>query len=258
MKITILGSGSAYGVPFAGGGWGACDPANPKNRRTSPSILIEDKGSRLLVDMSPDFRQQAELHNINKIDGVFFTHAHADHITGMFHLPIFMHWYQDRNLPLYTDRVSRIYIEKLWWYMFDAKISPEYSAPGRPYWNEIIPPFPFTAGNITAAPFMQHHGSGHSLGIRVGNFAYSTDVSSFPEESHKFLEGLDVWVVDCNCETDTDKSHSHLEKSLGWIEKFKPKQAWLSHLDYTIDYEKISARLPKGVGLAYDNLVIDL
>lgn len=258
MKITILGSGSAYGVPFAGGGWGNCNPENPKNRRTSSSVLIEADGSRLLVDMSPDFHKHAERHTIRKLDGVFFTHAHADHITGMFHLPIFMHWYQDCNLALYTDRLSRIYIEKLWWYMFDAKVSPEYSGPGRPYWNEVIPHFPFAAGNIKATPFLQHHGSGHSLGLRIGNFAYSTDVSAFPEESHKYLEGLDVWVLDCNCLTDTDKSHSHLEKSLGWIERFKPRRAYLTHLDYTIDYDSISARLPENVRLAHDDMTIEI
>ncbi len=258
MKVTVLGSGSAYGVPYAGGGWGNCDPNNPKNRRLSPSILIEDKGSKMLVDMSPDFRQQAEMHKITLLDGVLFTHAHADHITGMFHLPIFMKHYQDRNLPMYTDRFARIGIEKLWWYMFDAKISPEYSGPGRPYWNEIIPHFGFKVGNIDVNTFIQNHGSIHSLGVRVGNFVYSTDVNSFPQESEKYLEGVDTWIVDCNCEFNKDKSHSYLEQCLGWVEKFKPKKTYLSHLDYTIDYDKMSAKLPKNVELAYDNLVIEL
>ena len=89
LKITVLGSGSAYGVPFAGGDWGKCDPKQPRNRRLAPSILIENSDTKLLVDMGPDFRQQAEKHEIRLLDGVFFTHAHADHITGMFHLPIF-------------------------------------------------------------------------------------------------------------------------------------------------------------------------
>ena len=258
MKITILGSGSAYGVPFAGGGWGKCDPNNPKNRRTSPSILIEDKGSRVLVDMSPDFRQQAERHDIQVLDGVFFTHAHADHITGMFHLPIFMHWYKGRNLPLYADRFTRIGIEKVWWYMFDAKISPEYTGDGRMYWHEVIPDFPLQIGNIELMPFVQTHGSIQSLGIRVGNFVYSTDVSAFPESSHKYLSDIDVWVVDCNCVEPTDKSHGNLEKSLGWINQFKPKKAYLSHLDYTVDYETVSKQLPENVELAYDDLVIEL
>ena len=258
MKVTILGSGSAYGVPYAGGGWGACDPKNPLNRRLSPSILIEDKGTRLLVDMSPDFRQQAEKHSISLIDGVFFTHAHADHITGMFHLPILMSYYQNRNLPMYADRFTRTQIEKLWWYMFDPKIKVEYSGPGRPYWTEVIAPFPFQVGALNVIPFMQEHGSWHSLGVRVGNFVYSTDVSGFPAESEKFLENLDVWVVDCNCVAPTDNSHSHLEKSLAWIKKYKPKKAYLTHLDYTVDYARISAQLPAGVELAYDNLEINL
>ncbi len=258
MKVTILGSGSAYGVPYAGGSWGKCDPNNPKNRRLSPSILIENEDTRLLVDMSPDFKQQAERHKITLLDGVFFTHAHADHITGMFHLPIFMAHYQNCNLPMYTDRFTRLGIEKLWWYMFHETISPEYSGPGRPLWNEIMEYHDFKVGSLDVKPFMQEHGRIHSLGLRVGNFAYSTDVNDFPEESYPYLENLDVWVVDCNCVENTDKSHSNLEKSLGWIEKFKPKKAYLCHLDYTVDYDTVSAMLPDGVELAYDNLEIKL
>jgi len=259
MKITILGSGSAYGVPFVGGDWGNCDPSNSKNRRTTPSILIEDNGSKLLVDMGPDFKEHSITHQIRDLDGVIFTHAHADHIMGMYNLPIFMKYYQDQNLPLYADRFTRREIEKVFWYMFDPAINVEYSGPGRPLWHEVKHYYPLQVGNITVDIFLQNHGGRFkSLGLRVGDFAYSTDVSSFPEESLPYLQGLDVWVVDCNCEEAKDSSHSNLEQDLRWVDEFKPKQTYLTHLDYTVDYDTLSAKLPDNMALAYDGLIIEL
>lgn len=258
MKVTVLGSGSAYGVPYAGGGWGACDPQNPKNRRTAPSILVEDAGARLLVDMGPDFREQSIRHDVRELDGVLFTHPHADHITGMFNLPVLMAWYQDRNLPMYATRATIKEIEKNWWYMFDPKINVEYSGPGRPYWSEVLPYSPLNIGGMAVMPFIQQHGRMESLGIRVGNFAYSTDVRSFPDKSFAMLEGLDCWIVECNNEFDKDGSHSYLAQTLDWIARLKPRQAYLTHLDYTMDYTTISAKLPEGVELAYDGLEITL
>lgn len=258
MKITVLGSGSAYGVPYAGGGWGACDPNNPKNRRTSPSILIEDAETTLLVDMGPDYKEQSIRHNIKKLDAVFFTHPHADHIAGMFHLPIMMSHLNGKHLPMYADRFTRKDIEKVWWYMFDPKIGLEYTGSARPFWREMMPPEKLKIGTLDIQTFMQNHGKIHSLGLRLGNFAYSTDVSSFPDESEQHLYGLDTWFVDMNCLTNTDKSHSYLEQCLAWVEKFKPKKTYLCHLDYTIDYDTVSKMLPAHVALAYDGLIVNI
>jgi phosphoribosyl 1,2-cyclic phosphate phosphodiesterase len=258
MKITILGAGSAYGVPYAGGGWGACDPQQPRNRRTSPSILIDDGKSQLLVDMSPDFREQSLRHGVKNPDAVFFTHPHADHITGMFHLPILMSHREGKHLPMYADRFTRREIEKNWWYMFDPSIGLEYTGTARPFWREMIPPEKLEIGGLSVQTFWQQHGRFKSVGLRVGKFAYSTDVNEFPEESEQHLYGLDAWVVDCNCLTNTDKSHSYVEKSVAWAQKFKPKKTYLSHLDYTIDYDSVSKMLPAGVELAYDGLIIEV
>jgi phosphoribosyl 1,2-cyclic phosphate phosphodiesterase len=258
MKITILGSGSAYGVPFAGGHWGNCDPNNPKNRRTTPSILIEEAGSTLLIDMGPDYKEQSIRHEIREIDGVFFTHPHADHIMGMYNLPIMMKYFENKNLPLYADRFTRKEIEKNFWYMFDPKINVEYSGPGRPYLCEVIPYSPFKVGNMEVLPFIQDHGHMKSVGVRVGNFAYSTDTCGFPSETWDALKELDVWIVDCNCEESTDSSHSNLKQSLGWIEELNPTKAFLHHLDYTMDFDTISAKLPENVELTYDGLVIEI
>ncbi len=258
MKITVLGCGSAYGVPVIGGDWGACNPENPKNRRLCPSILIEDNNARLLVDMGPDFRQQAEQHNIRLLDGVFYTHGHADHITGNFHLPMLMRYYTDRNLPLYATRRTRQEIEKLWWFQNDPAINVEYSGSGRPLWHEIRPFYGFNVGGMDVMPFSLMHGRMECTGLRVGDFAYATDVNEIPEESFDHLQNLAVWIVECNCEFNKDKSHSYLEQTLAWIARVKPQRAILTHMDHTMDYDSISAKLPDGVELAYDGMEIVL
>ena len=259
LKITILGSGSAYGVPFIGGEWGNCDPENPKNRRTCPSILLENEDTKVLVDIGPDIRVQSERHSIGKVDGVILTHAHFDHIGGMGHLPVWTHHYSDSNMPLYSDRATRREIEKVWHYLFDPKINVEYTGQGKPYLVELIPYYPLTIGSMEILPFYQNHGSFRSLGLRVGNFAYCTDVNSFPEESFALLKDLDVFIVDNNTEFGQDKSHSYVEQNLRWIEELKPKQhSYFTHLDYSIDYNTLSAKLPDHVSLAYDGLIINI
>jgi phosphoribosyl 1,2-cyclic phosphate phosphodiesterase len=258
MKVTVLGSGSAYGVPYVGGGWGNCDPNNPKNRRTCPSILIQDEATTLLVDMGPDYKEQSLRHNITKLDAVFFTHPHADHIAGMFHLPIQMAHQNGQNLALYADRATRRDIEKVWWYMFDPSIGLEYTGTARPLWREMLPPEQLQIGTLKLQTWWQQHGNRFkSVGLRIGNFGYSTDVSAFPEESEEYLYGLDTWFVDCNCVTNTDKSHGYVEQCLRWAEKFKPRQTYLTHLDYTVDYDTVSKMLPECVDLAYDGLVLE-
>ena len=257
MKVTILGSGSAYGVPYFGGNWGKCDAMNPKNRRSTASILIEDSDTRVLVDMGYDLLRQSEKHNIRLLDGVIFTHTHADHIIGNFHVPIMMEYYQDRDLPFYTDAFTRAGIEKMWWFQYNPEAMANFYGPGRPVWNEFKAFDRLKIGSMEIETIPQEHGSMTSYGLRIGNFCYSTDLSSIPTESFQRLTGLDIWVVECDSLLPSE-SHSHLEKTLEWIAQVKPKQAYLTHLDHTIDYEKISAILPDNVALAYDDQIIVL
>lgn len=258
MKITILGSGSAYGVPVIGGDWGSCDPKNPKNRRTAPSILVEDANTRLLVDMGPDIRPQAEKHKIQDIDAIFFTHQHADHITGCFHLPMLMRYFNGgKNLPMYASRSTRKDIEKVWWFQNDPKINIEYSGEGRPYWVEMLPHQDISIGTLKLKTFEQHHGGFMSMGFRIGNFAYSTDVNKFPEHTKQYLYNLDHWIVECNCEEETTM-HANLEKIFAWDAEFKPKRIYLTHLDHTMDYDRISAKLPEHIQLCYDDMVLEI
>lgn len=257
MKITVIGSGSAYGVPFVGGGWGKCDPDNPKNRRTTPSILIENEGTRILVDMGPDFNIQSQRHSINLLDAVLFTHGHADHIVGNFYIPKLMYFYEDRDLPLYATAQTREEIERMYWFQHDPKIKVEYSGSGRPVWQEIIPYQSIRIGTLDILPLLQFHSKLQSIGFKIGNFAYSTDFKDMPEESFAHLHNLDVWLLECNS-TEESSMHLHLERALMLIEKYKPKKAYLTHLDYTMDYDTITALLPEHVELCYDGLEIEI
>lgn len=259
MKVTVLGCGSAYGVPYAGNEWGDCDPKNPRNRRTTSSILIEQRNTKLLVDMSPDYRIQSERHNLKHFDALLFTHPHADHIAGLYQLPMVMKHFQDTNLPLIADRFTRREIEKCYWFMFEADAKIEYFGPGRPYWHELIPNSPITVGDIDVLPFPQVHGRMTSMGLRIGDFAYCTDVCEFPEESFEALRGVKIWIVECNNEFDRgSKSHAYLEKIYRWVDDLKPERTILTHLEYTMDYDTITAKLPKGIEMAYDGMELDI
>lgn len=258
MKITILGSGSAYGVPYFGGNWGNCDPANPKNRRSTASILIEEGKTKILVDMGYDISRQSEKHHIRELDAVIFTHTHADHIVGNFHVPVMMSYYHDRGLDFYADEFTRNGIEKMWWFQYDREKPANFYGSGRVNWKEIRPFEPLQIGGIEILPLPLIHGGMTSIGLRAGNFAYCTDLNEIPEESAARLQGLDVWLLECDSLKPSDEKHSYLEKSLRWIEQYKPRQAFLTHLDHTIDYGSVSKLLPPNVALACDDQVIEL
>lgn len=259
-KFTIIGSGSAYGVPVVGGNWGACDPKNPKNRRTGPSVLVESAATKILIDMSADFRDQSERHNIREIDAVLFTHGHADHIMGNFHVPMMMRYFNERDLPLYALPETRAEIEKVFWYQYAGHAKVNYSGAGRTAWREIVPYERFTVGDIDILPLAQMHGGITSLGFRVGDVAYSTDFNDFPDKTWEMLQGLDTWIVECNSLRKKEKSvehkHQYLDNVLSLVDRLRPKQTWLTHMDTTMDYDTVSAILPAGVCMAWDGAEI--
>lgn len=256
MKVTILGSGSCYGVPTVGGDWGECDPNNPKNERTVASILIESETTKLLVDMGPDFREQSRKHNVRDLDAILFTHGHADHVLGNFHLPRLMQYYKGKNIPLYADHDTQKEVERVFWYQMNSEGQVQSSYGGDTHWKTIEPYAEFTIGDITVQSFLQEHGNIQSHGFRVGNFAYSTDFNDFPPESLEKLQGLDCWLLECNRKDASMGAgkHMYIEKALQFIDNVKPQTAYLTHLNATMDYDKISAALPSHVHLAYDGL----
>ena len=257
MRITVLGCGSSIGVPSIGNNWGKCDPNNPKNRRRRCSILVESDSSVILVDTSPDLREQLLDANVQKIDGVLFTHGHADHTHGLDDLrPMF--WRMKEQIPVYADQETLSMLEYRFDYMFKkAESSPPYFRV--PLAASRIDGDTITIGDIEIEPYLQDHGvSGNSLGFIFNQrFAYSTDVAEMESETLNQLKGLDVWIVDCLRESKS-LAHSDIDKTLAWIKEVKPTKAFLTHMTSDIDYEQISRKLPSNVEPAYDGLIIDI
>jgi phosphoribosyl 1,2-cyclic phosphate phosphodiesterase len=262
MVVTILGCGSSGGVPRVASGWGACDPANPKNRRRRCSIMVEKSGPNgttiVLVDTSPDLRDQLMGAGISWIDGVLYTHDHADHTHGIDDLrPIVIH--NRRRVSVYMEPDMGERLKERFAYCFD-------SAPGSPYpaildAHEILPPTPVViegeGGPVIAEPFPVIHGPIVALGFRFGGLAYTPDVSDIPEESIELLRDLDVWIIDALREA-THISHFTVDEALAWIERIKPRRAILTNMHVDLDYEALKRRLPANVEPAYDGMRIEI
>ncbi|TNE66892.1 MAG: MBL fold metallo-hydrolase [Alphaproteobacteria bacterium] len=250
MKLTILGCGTSGGVPKMPEYWGACDPANPKNRRRRASVLVEEGDTSLVIDTSPDLREQMLSAGVQKLDGVFYTHDHADHTHGIDDLRGFFQSTR-KKVPTYGDQQTMDVLRHRFEYVFRSQNGyPAICA------AHVIDG-PTRVGNITMVPFEQGHGAGISLGYRFGDMAYSTDLDRMPETAFAALEGVKVWVVDA-LRYEPHPTHSHLEQTLGWIERVKPERSILTHMTWDMDYETLRQSLPAGVEPAYDGMVISL
>ena len=257
MKVTILGCGGSGGVPLAdgtpGGNWGACDPANPKNRRRRVSILVESGETAVLVDTSPDLRAQLLDAPVRRLDAVLFTHAHADHCHGLDELRGLMRA-QGGPIDAYMDAQTRQALTARFAYAFASSCDPE-SLYG-PVFRDHVLNGPEEIGDIRATPFIQGHGPETTLGFRLGPVAYSTDAVALDDAAFAALDGIEVWIVDCLREAP-HPTHSHLEQTLQWIARVKPARAILTHMNHQIDYEVLRRRCPAGVEPAYDGMIID-
>lgn len=250
MKVTILGCGTSGGVPRIGGVWGACDPSNPRNRRRRVSILVEHRGTQVLVDTSPDLREQCLSAGISHLDGVLYTHDHADHTHGIDDLRgLFLS--MKRKVDIWADRRTLATLKHRFPYIFEpVEGYPAVCA------SHVIDG-PVGIGHIHAVPFEQNHGPITSLGFRFGDVAYSTDLVGLPEASWQALDGVKVWIVDA-LRPEPHPTHAHLDLTLSWIERLKPERAILTHMTWDMDYETLRRRLPPGIEPAYDGMVIDL
>ena len=260
LQVTILGCGTSGGVPRVGDHWGACDPANPKNRRRRCSLLVERHGAGgetgVLVDTSPDLRQQLLDAGTGWIDGVLYTHDHADHVHGIDDLRQ-VAFNGRRRVDVYFDEATAKLLRSRFAYCFASPAGSDYPPILRGH--EIVAgetvKIGGAGGAIEALPFRQMHGSGETLGFRFGGLAYSPDVSDFPEESLKALHDLDVWVIDA-LRPAPHPSHFSVEQALAWIARVKPKRAVLTHMHVDLDYATLSRELPQGVEPAYDGMVL--
>jgi phosphoribosyl 1,2-cyclic phosphate phosphodiesterase len=259
LTVTILGCGSSGGVPQIGGAdgrgdWGVCDPAEPRNQRTRSAILVEGpEGGRLLVDAGPDLRQQFLACGVDRFDALLFTHSHADHVLGIDDLRQ-VNRITGRALPAYADAPT---LENLM-QRFDYAFLP---VPPRGFFRPALEAHEVAAGQVLTLAglpvelFRQDHKVMDTLGLRIGGFAYSTDVVALPEESLERLAGLDTWVVDC-FQRHPHPVHAHLEMVLGWVERLRPRRAVLTHMGPDMDWAWLRQNLPPGIEPAHDGLVL--
>lgn len=262
LTVTILGCGSSGGVPRVGQGWGACDPANPKNRRRRCSIFVERTGhdgarTQVLVDTSPDLREQLLGLGVDRLDAILLTHSHADHTHGIDDVrPLVIK--ARHRIAIHMDDATAAHMRRTFGYVFETPTGSNY--PPLLDAAHLEPGVPVTlegpGGALTAVPIHLHHGEIDSLGFRFGDLAYTPDLNAIPEASVPLLENLDVWVIDALRYTP-HPSHFSLDEALAWIDRLAPRRAVLTNLHTDLDYAELSARLPAHVVPAYDGMRID-
>lgn len=264
QRFTILGCASSPGVPRLNGDWGACDPVNPKNRRTRTAFLIEQiapNGSKTVVavDTGPDFREQMIAAKVERLDAVLYTHAHADHLHGIDDLRGYF-ILQKHRIPIHADPLTMDRIRQGFGYCLETPPGGNYPPIVKPVLIEnlddvIVVNGP--GGPISIHPHKQVHGDTHSLGFRVGNVAYCTDVSDFPPDSIERLANLDVLIIDA-LQYKTHPSHLSLSQALDWIRRLQAKHAILTHMHIPLDYERVMAETPAHVEPGYDGLSLEV
>ncbi len=254
MKSTLLGCGPSWGVPAIGPDWGRCDPAEPRNYRRRCSLLVESRGAALLIDTSPDLREQLLNANAVRLDAVLLTHAHADHLHGIDDLRMINKLIR-HPIPLYASANTLAEVERRFGYVLKPAV------PGNPPYRPALTPHEitgrFAAAGMPVVPFAQDHGFSTTLGFRIGKLAYSTDAAELDDNAFAVLAGVELWIVDC-LRREPHPTHSHLAKTLAWIERVRPRRAVLTHMDQSLDYRELSGELPVGVEPGYDGLTIEL
>ncbi len=262
LRATILGCGSSGGVPRVGSGWGACDPANPRNRRRRCSMLVERDGpagtTSVLVDCSPDLREQLLDAGVTRLDAVLLTHEHADHTHGIDDLrPLAIH--MRRRVPVHMEAGTARLMHERFGYCFATPPGSAYP----PILDEhrielgrdIVVDGP--GGPIAATPFDMIHGDIHALGFRFGRLAYASDVSAMPPESAAMLQDLDVLIVDA-LRYAPHPTHFSLAEALAFIAQVSPRRAVLTNLHTDLDYDNLRQELPDHIEPAYDGMRIAL
>lgn len=258
--LTFLGSGTSMGVPTLGCGCAVCASAasstgDSRNRRTRPSVLVSWEGHNVVIDTGPDFHAQAIREGISRLDAVFYTHGHADHVLGMDDLrPLSFH--NPGSLPLYADEPTAATIERVFDYTF--RTEHRYPTSARVTLNRL-PSTPGTEVALFGAQFQcipVTHGRQTITGYRFGSAAYLTDLSDIPAESIPLLADLDVLILDA-LRREPHPTHSNLDNSIAIVERLKPRRAFFTHMSHDLDHEATNAILPPHIRLAYDGLQIN-
>ena len=259
LTITILGCGSSGGVPRVGQGWGACDPGDRRNRRRRCSIFVTQQSSeggrtQVLVDTSPDLREQLLDLDVERLDAILLTHSHADHTHGMDDVrPLVIK--QKARIPLHMDEHTAARVRRTFSYIFETPPGSLY--PPLLEERRIVPGRAVTVegpgGRLEATPFIVHHGEIDALGFRFADVAYTPDLNAIPDASLPYLANLDLWIVDALRYT-RHPSHLALDETLAWITRLKPRRAVLTNLHTDMDFAVLASKLPPGVEPAFDGM----
>lgn len=257
MKLTILGCGASTGVPVIGCKCSTCLSKHPRNKRSRVSVYVEyDDGTQVLVDTSPDLRNQALSNNINNIDAIIYTHEHADHTHGIDDIRPF-NVRRDAEINAYATAHTLAELKQRFGYVW----RPHDGG----FWARVaLTENQVNAGDVIhlteqakVQTFAQTHGKGETLGLRFGDMVYSTDANAMPESSHPHLQHIGVWIIDC-LRDGFAGSHANLETALQWVEEFQPRFAVLTHMNHELEYEALRKKLPRNVLPAYDGMHISI
>jgi len=249
--LTVLGSGTSMGVPTIGCACAVCNSSDPRDRRTRPSVMVEYDGHAVVIDTTPDFREQAIREKIRRLDAVIYTHAHADHILGLDDLRPLTFW-SNKNIPLYAHDDTANTIRRMFTYIFDGDY--KYGGLAQVELKPVSGPLELFGARFVPVKIM--HGDAEIHGYRFGSAAYLTDHSDIPEDSIAQLQGLDVLFLDA-LRKRPHPTHSSLENSVKLVEQIKPKRAFFTHISHDLGHEETNAALPPHIRLSHDGLKLE-
>lgn len=254
MKITFLGTGTSQGIPVIGSTHPVCQSSDPKDKRLRVSVLISWGSFNYVIDCGPDFRQQMLTHKVSRLDGILFTHEHADHTAGIDDIRPF--FFRQGDIPIYAhERVVRSLGIR-----FDYIFAANDRYPGAPavQVNLVKNNTPFPIGDLQAIPIEAYHNRLQVFGYRIGDFAYLTDVKTINDKEIDKLKGIKVLSVNA-LRKEPHHSHFNLEEAIEFILKVRPELTYLTHISHRMGFhDEVEKKLPKGVHLAYDNLVVSI
>jgi phosphoribosyl 1,2-cyclic phosphate phosphodiesterase len=252
--VTILGSGTSHGVPMIGCTCAVCRSADPRDRRTRPSIYVEvEGGPKILVDTSTDLREQALARGITRVDTILFTHSHADHVMGLDDSRRFSQM-RKGPIPCYADAVTCDALRRTFFYVFDPASEKGGGLP-QIQLNTITGRF--NIGNVGIQPVPLQHGTRTILGFRLGNFAYLTDCNRVPDEAWPLLDGVDILILDA-LRHRPHPTHFSVSEALAVVARLKPQQTYFTHICHDLPHAETNAALPPSVELAYDGLQLTI